>query len=49
MKADIEAINQLLRQNWQMKRWIDEELQARRLQHWKEKCGVKDELKDYME
>lgn len=49
MKADIEAINQLLRQNWQMKRWIDEELQARRLQHWKVKCGVKDELKDYME
>lgn len=49
MKADIEAINQLLRQNWQMKRWIDEEQQARRLQHWKAKCGVKDELKDYME
>ncbi|MDO4698313.1 MAG: hypothetical protein Q4A60_06530 [Pasteurellaceae bacterium] len=49
MKFDIEAINQLLRQNWQMKRWIDEELQARRLQYWKAKCGVRDELKDYME
>lgn len=48
MKPDIEAINQLLRQNWNMKRWIDEELQVRKLRLWKRKCGVKDELKDYM-
>lgn len=41
MKADIEAINQLLRQNWQMKNWIYEELQTRRLQYWKIQNGIK--------
>ena len=49
MKADIEAINQLLRQNRQMKNWIYEELQTRRLQYWKIQNGIKSELKDYME
>lgn len=49
MRPDIEAINQLLKENRCRFKLIEDELSSRKYQYWKMKYNVKNQLIDYME
>lgn len=49
MRPDIEAINQLLKENRNRFKLIENEQLSRKYQYWKMKYNVKNQLTDYME